>query len=247
MKHRIREILVVVVFLFPGSTWASQRLVFESKSAGYTPGDLVETMSLVQLAEGETLELLAEDGRIYRLRGPYEGSPVTDQKGSKQSVLSAVAALVASPGRNLTSIGGTRGYNKPREPESGDSESPPWSHLTIDGGEQCVVKGMPVKFWRLDASTDIKLTVMHLTRGPTVELDWPAGERDLAWPDALPLEDDGFYKIETGTSLDSRYLNLREIPPPAVEGPQGVAWLAAKGCQRQAKALYTALQAQAPH
>ena len=60
MKYRIREIIVVAVFLFPGSTWASQLLVIESKSAGYTPGDLVETMSLVRLAEGETLELLAK-------------------------------------------------------------------------------------------------------------------------------------------------------------------------------------------
>ena len=125
MKHRIREIIVVVVFLFPGSTWASQLLVIESKSEGYTPGDFVETTSMIQLAEGETLELLAEDGSIYRLRGPYEGLAVVGEKGSKQSVLSAVAALVASPGGNLTSIGGTRGYNKPREPESDDSESPP--------------------------------------------------------------------------------------------------------------------------
>ncbi len=247
MKHRIREIIFVVVFLFPGSTWASQLLVIDSKSPAYNTGDFVETTSMIQLAEGETLELLAEDGRIYRLRGPYEGLAVVGEKGSKQSVLSAVAALVASPGRNLTSIGGTRGYNKPREPESGDSESPPWSHLTMDGGEQCVVKGMPVKFWRLDANADIKLTVTHLTRGPTVELDWPAGKRDLAWPKALPLEDDGFYKIETGASMDSRYLNLREIPPRAAQGAQGVAWLAANGCQRQAKALYTALQAQALH
>ena len=245
MKHRIREIIIAVVFLFPGSTWASQLIVIDSKPAGYITGDFVETMSLVQLTEGETLALLAENGKMYRLRGPYEGSPVAGEKGSKQSMLSAMAALVSSPEQNLRSVGATRGHTRPREPESGDSQSPPWSHLTIDGGEQCVVKGMPVKFWRSDANADIKLTVMHLTKGLTVELDWPAGERDLAWPEALPLEDDEFYKIETGTSLDSKYLNIREIPSQAVEGAQGVAWLAANGCQRQAKALYTALQAQA--
>ena len=245
MKHRIREIIVVVVFLFPGSTWASQLVVIESTSPTYNTGDFVETTSMIQLAEGETLELLAEDGRIYRLRGPYEGLAVAGEKAQKQNILSAMAALVSSPEQNLRSVGATRGKN-PDEPESGNPEAP-WSHLTTEGGEQCVVQGMPVKFWRSDANVDIKLIIMHLTRGPTVELDWLAGERDLAWPEALSLENNGFYKIETGTSMDSRYLNIREIPPQAVEGPQGVAWLVANGCQRQAKALYTALQTQAPH
>ncbi len=188
MKHRIREIIVVVVFLFPGSTWAGQLVVIESKSPTYNTGDFVETTSLIQLAEGETLELLAEDGRIYRLRGPYEGLAVAGEKAQKQNILSAMAALVSSPEQNVRSVGATRGKN-PDEPKSGNP-LPPWSHLTIhltiDGGEQCVVKGMPVKFWRSDANADIKLTVMHLTKGLTVELDWPAGERDLAWPDALP-------------------------------------------------------------
>ncbi len=245
MQHRIREIIVVVVFLFPGSTWASQLVVIESKSPTYNIGDFVETTCMIQLVEGETLEHLAEDGRIYRLRGPYEGLVVAGEKAQKQNLLSALAALVSYPEQNLRSVGAMRGHTRPREPESCDSQSPPWSHLTIDGGEQCVVQGMPVKFWRSDANTDIKLTVMHLTKGLTVELDWQAGERSLTWPEALPLEDDGFYKIGTSTSLNSRYLNIREIPPQAVEGPQGAAWLAANGCQRQAKALLTELQTQA--
>ncbi len=248
MKHRIREIIVVVVLLFPGSTWASQLVVIESKSPTYNSGDFVETTSMIQLAEGETLELLAEDGRIYRLRGPYEGVAVAGEKAQKQNMLSAMAPLVSSPEQNLRSVGATRGQSA-GEPKLGNPEKPPWSHLTIrltiDGGEQCVVKGMPVKFWRSDANADIKLTVMHLTKGKTVELDWPAGERDLAWPEALPLEDDGFYKVGTGTSMDSRYLNIQEIPPQAVEGPQGVAWLAANGCQWQAKAFFAELQMRA--
>ncbi len=80
MKHRIREILVVVVFLFPGWTWASQLVVIESKSPTYNTGDFVEITSMIQLAEGEALELLVEDGRIYRLRGPYEGLAVAGEK-----------------------------------------------------------------------------------------------------------------------------------------------------------------------
>ncbi len=245
LKPWVRGVIVAAVLLFTGSAWAGELIVIDSKSAGYNTGDFVETTSMIQLAEGETLELLAEDGRIYRLHGPYEGLVVAGEKAQKQNMLSAMAALVSSPEQNVRSVGATRGHTSPREPESGDSQSPPWSYLTIDGGEQCVVQGMPVKFWRSDANTDIKLTVMHLTKGLTVELDWPAGERNLAWPEALPLDDDGFYKIGAGTSMDSRYLNIREIPPQAVEGPQGVAWLAAKGCQRQAKALFTELQTQA--
>ncbi len=247
MKHRILEIIVVVVFLFPGSTWASQLVVIDSKSPTYNPGDFVETTSMIQLGEGETLELLAEDGRIYRLRGPYEGLAVAGEKAQKQNLLSAMAALVSSPEQNVRSVGATRGTN-PDKPKS-DNPKAPWSHLTIDSGDeyQCVVKGRAVKFWRPDANADTKLTVTHLTKSLTEELDWPVGKRELAWPEALSLEYDVFYKIGTGTSPRFRYLKVREISPQAVGGPQGVAWLAAKGCQRQAKALYTALQTQAPH
>ena len=55
MKHRIREIIVVVVFLFPGSTWASQLVVIESTSPTYNTGNFVETTSMIQLAEGCSL------------------------------------------------------------------------------------------------------------------------------------------------------------------------------------------------
>ena len=124
-------------------------------------------------------------------------------------MLSAMAALVSSPEQNLRSVGATRGKN-PDEPKSGNL-LPPWSHLTIDSGEQCVVKGRPVKFWRSDANADTNLTVMHLAKGLTVDPDWPAGERDLAWPEALLLEDDGFYKRILQSGLEEKRPEITQI------------------------------------
>jgi hypothetical protein len=227
---------------------AAELVVIESSAHEYEAGTLVDAKTPVRLAEGEAVTFLAEDGKIHKWTGPYNG-PATGKKGRKAKkegkggLLDAVSKLVGARTSDSSDVGAVRGGTA-SPPNAGKmvSSAPVWALLAHEQGPQCVVRGRPARFWRADAGSETQLVLKDEAADRTSEIVWAAGETEVAWPASMPRDDGSTFVVRLGDSLRTNEIVLREIPE-ALAGQSGaVAWMHAKGCRRQAKALLARLE-----
>ena len=110
---------------------ATPMIVVEARGGGLKPGIRIDSARTVKLVEGEKIVLVAPDGRMSTLRGPYSG-PAVRNAGSVQNPRTALAALIATRNDRASSVGAVR---------SGASAAPlpePWLIDISRGGDRCI-------------------------------------------------------------------------------------------------------------
>ena len=68
----------VIAFCLLVATWtalAGELVVIESTTPTFKPGQIVDTSVALSLPSGAHLKLLAEDGTVTNLKGPFSGPP----------------------------------------------------------------------------------------------------------------------------------------------------------------------------
>ncbi|MFV3130317.1 hypothetical protein [Niveispirillum sp. KHB5.9] len=219
--------LLAFALLFATSVHAAPLVVAEAKGIDLAPGATVDDKAALTLADGARLVLIGEDGSQVTLRGPFKGAPA----GAGQGATQQLAGLLSARGTDATSLGAVRDAGaKAALPD-------PWLVDAASSGSACVKVGQEVVLWRADAAKPASLTLMPADRAWTANAEWPAGEGRLALPE-LPITDGGTMLFELDGAAAAVTFHLL---PASVTAPRMAAgWMAAKQCDRQARALLAA-------
>ncbi len=232
--------LVLLAVCLPSAALAAEMVVLESTSPDYVVGEILDANINIVLGEDAEIMLIAEDGTIISLAGPYVGPPSRDDTLGVSGTFDALRQLVGYAEVEAGDIGGLRGDATGEDflaQEVDDHRTSPWLLHTAITGPQCVRADVEeVRYWREQSDSDERLEVKRVTSGETVSIVWKAGDNTVARPDTLPLLADEMYLLRLGDQLRSTNLLVREVP--AAVGDETVAmvaFLAAKGCISQAR------------
>jgi len=215
-------------------------VVIESTSADYPVGEILDADTNIVLGEDVEIMLIAEDGMIISLAGPYTGPADNEGTPGVRGALDALGRLVGYAETEAGDIGGVRGAATGEEflaQEVDDHRTSPWLLHTAITGPQCVRAGVEEpRYWREQNDADDRLEIKRVTSGETVIVAWKAGDNTAPWPGTLPLLADEMYLLRFGDQLRSTNLLVREVPATVSDGGIAtVAFLAAKGCLSQAR------------
>lgn len=158
--------------------------------------------------------------------------------GDQNSSISAAAAYegadvsVSDPNANLGHTGSDR--------ESALAPDDPFDViLRSPDDHHCVPTGMPVVLWRPSSHTSGSLTLRLKEKVLEAEVFWPAGAARMSWPADLAVAEDQPYRV---AFRDEEWtLVLHFIPVDLPNQVHRIAWMAEKGCTKQALALLNKL------
>ena len=188
-------------------------------------GEVVADTQPIKLEDGQMVTLVAEDGSILTLRGPYDQAPAGG--GSGVDVASALDALTTGKSRNVTGV--IRSANL-------DVHLPsPWLVDVSHPGVACLRLGDQPVLWRASGSGGARLTMMPADRSWRAQTEWPAGSPTLQAPSNFPIKDGRTYLADFGGKPIA--VTLTQIPPKVTNPRMQAAWMLEKGCVAQAEAL----------
>ena len=224
------------VFLFLGMAslpaLAGNLVVVTSTAPGLEPGKMIADGAAVDLPKGTVVTLISETGKMITLKGPHSGpAGTTSGKGGDGTLVKALSKLIAPVGKESGALGAMRSAGTAKAPDS------PWQLDVGRSGKACVPPGGKAELWRPDAASGGQMTLKGMRGGGKASVPWPAGSNTLAWPAGVTLKDGGTYLIRFKGVPTARRLTLYWVPNDLPTDAHRAAWMAEKGCKRQAKRL----------
>ncbi|MBT3907119.1 MAG: hypothetical protein HOB79_10945 [Rhodospirillaceae bacterium] len=222
------------------SVSARQLVVIESSSPTIKNGQILDSAKPLSLGKDVKLTLIADDGQVTKLAGPFSGLPVAKSSsagGASASggtrMIAMLSRLVGPKSMDQSSIGTVR---------SGVGSPPrnPWAIDVKRRGAHCV-KAKSAKFWRTKSRKRAKFSVLPMPGGPKVKVKWPKRTELLKWPGSVPLTDGAAYKIKI-SGMPTKTINIHLAPSNLPTPAHGAAWMVGKGCMVQAKSLLKKLK-----
>lgn len=211
---------------------ATPMIVVEARGGGLKPGIRIDSARTVKLVEGEKIVLVAPDGRMSTLRGPYSG-PAVRNAGSVQNPRTALAALIATRNDRASSVGAVR---------SGASAAPlpePWLIDISRGGDRCIKEGEKPVWWRPESLTEQAFSVFPVDRSWRADYVWKASTDRMTPPDIVGLDDLKTFIVRADGQEYPVRINMipRDIDDPLVIS----AWMLKKACVQQADSYLRAI------
>jgi hypothetical protein len=208
---------------------AADLIVVEARGVAYKPGQKIDDTKKLTLADGQKVKLVAANGRMLNLVGPYDEVPSAE--GTSEDTLTKATALLEAmkvqKAARLTEIGTVR--------DPGVDLPDPWLLNADGGGSVCVREGQPLVFWRKNASIAETFVLTPSDRSWSARYTWPAGQDRLEMPRLFPLRDKGTFVIELGGKPVAITFNI--IPASVPNDAVRAAWMSAKDCAVQAGLL----------
>jgi hypothetical protein len=210
---------------------ADSLVVAEAHGGALRAGQTLEAAQPVRLEAGQRLTLIAGNGAVIKLIGPFDGVP--DPEGQRLgNVADSLLKLASQTAQGTATLGAVRA------PESPPPE--PWLVAVGSSGQRCLQEGRPVVFWHPAPAAEAMVEISPLDHAWQAETKWPAGLDRLAMPADFPAEDDRGYVIAVGG--DSATVTLHIMPPVFSSDAMRAAWMLEKGCVGQARVLVDRLK-----
>jgi hypothetical protein len=114
----------------------------------------------------------------------------------------------------------------------------PWHVNVLEGENFCYFPSKPVMLERSteNAQQAMTLGLKERRANELFELNWPAKETKLEWPQALPIADGKRYKVKFGDKLT--YITFHQLDEKLMSAKTNLALaMMDKGCKRQADLL----------
>jgi hypothetical protein len=229
-----------VLVLLVAAIWAirpaagADLVVVEAVGIDLKQGQILDDQRTLALRQGQRVTLLAADGNLLKLRGPYDRAPAAaageeGATGFKQGLKTLLAARDAR-----TSEVGIVRNNAERVtlPE-------PWVVSAEHSGHFCIPAGRPVVFWRSSSAASAPFAITPLDRSWKIATTWAAGADRLTLPDPIPVRIRSTYLVDLAGNRAA--ITLSAIPPSVATEAMRAAWLVEKGCDAQAAALLASL------
>ena len=210
---------------------AAELVVVEVRGGvGLKQGDTVDDAKPIKLEDGQMVTLVADDGSILTLRGPYDQAPTGGQGGV--DVASALGALTTGKAQNVAGV--VRSANTEiRLPA-------PWLVDVSHPGVACLRAGEQPVLWRQSDAGSGTLTMMPADRSWRAQAPWPVGSPTMQTPNTFPIKDGRTYLADFGGKPVA--VTLTQIPSKVTSPRMQAAWMLEKGCVAQAEALLRTVQ-----
>jgi hypothetical protein len=221
------------VAALPGSSRADDAglVVLSATSAQYHPGDKVSGTASLSIAAGDSLTLVAADGSVITLKGPYQGLPTSTSQGQSASVSDMLSPLLQKASAENATPGVIRGSGV-----AGPSTDP-WVIDSSKSGDVCIHQAVEYDVWRSDASQPATLTMAPVSGGDPTSFAFAAGQARIGVPDSVSFEDGTQYKITEPNGTTST-ITVHTIPQTVpTNNKVTAAWFLKQKCQEQAEAL----------
>jgi hypothetical protein len=200
---------------------------------------LLEDDTELRLGDGERIVLLSENGDVVEIHGPYEGLPEGDTV-PEIDMRAALTNLIDNAEELHASLGSTRSgvilgsHNAHRNP---------WQLDALRSGQQCVVAGNAIEFWRANTDEELNLEMQRPGMDGVAVITWPVGAEEAPWPVSVPLVNEALYVLRRAGWTEAALIRVMVLNPEVVQHLQtAIAWLAAHGCSRQAELLMSELE-----
>jgi hypothetical protein len=209
---------------------AAELVVVEARGLSLKQGEVIDDAKPIMLKDGQLLTLVAENGTILTLRGPYDQAPAGGSGGV--DVASALGALTTKNAqRNVAGV---------IRAAAEDVHLPsPWLVDVSHAGTACLRGNERPVFWR-GSDAGGTLTLMPADRSWRGQAQWPSGSPTLAAPSNFPLKDGRTYLADFGSKPVA--VTLAQLPPAVTNARMQAAWMLEKGCVAQAEALLKTIQ-----
>jgi hypothetical protein len=203
---------------------AAEVVVVEARGVSLKQGDVIDDAIPLKLEDGQMVTLVAENGSILTLRGPYDQAPSAGSGGT--DVASALGALTTGSTRNVAGV---------VRAAATDVHLPgPWLVDVSHPGVACLRPGEKAVLWRA-SDGGATLTMMPADRSWRAQTQWPTGSPTLQAPSNFPIKDGRTYLADFGGKPVA--VTLTQIPPKVTSPRMQAAWMLEKGCVAQAEAL----------
>jgi len=209
---------------------AAELVVVEARGVSLKQGDVIDDAKPLTLKEGQLVTLVAENGSILTLRGPYDQAPAAGSGGI--DVASALGALTTGTVRNVAGV--------IRAAQADVHLPSPWLVDVSHPGVACLRGGERPVLWRASEAGSGMLTMMPADRSWRAQTEWPAGSSTLEAPSNFPIKDGRTYLADFGAKPVA--VTLTQIPPKVTNPRMQAAWMFEKGCVAQAEALLKTVQ-----
>lgn len=212
---------------------ANELVVVRSNQNGLAPGDLVQRGQKLELPGGAEITLVAADGSVMTLKGPFSGQVPAATAGQDAGLIATLSSLAKEQSKQQV-LGAVRGGPAPSN-----------GVFVIDGsraGKQCVARGAAAEVRRAAASAPDTGTIREAKSNAEGELVWQSGQRIAAWPANVPLVDGGDYLVRAGSRATPQRIEIRLMPADLPNDAQKIRWLADAGCSAQAGKLLEGLR-----
>lgn len=219
--------LAAALILGTASAAAAAELVVVEVRGGVSlkQGDTVDDAKPIQLQDGQMLTLVADDGSILTLRGPYNDPPGGGKGGV--DVASALGALSTGKAQNVAGV--VRSANTEVHLPA------PWLIDISHPGVACIRSGDQPVLWRQSDGASGTLTLMPSDRSWRAQAPWPASSPTMLAPSSFPVKEGRTYLADFGGKPIA--VTLTQIPPKVTNPKMQAAWMLEKGCVAQAEAL----------
>lgn len=225
-------VLGVILFALSSAAWAQDLVIVNSTAPSLKPGQMVESDSPIEVPAGASVTLVSESGKILTLKGPRSGPPgMGGGGGGDANLLSSLSGLLSASGKETASLGTMRAVAPPMPPDD------PWVINIGRSGDHCVPKGGPVTLWRAKSAKAVSLSLKSLTDRSKSKAAWPAGASSLQWPAGMTIADGAKYLARLKGSRTASKLVLHLVPGDLPSDAHRAAWMAGKGCVKQARRL----------
>jgi hypothetical protein len=207
---------------------AAQLVVVEARGVDLKPGTVVDPAKPLVLKQGQHVTLISDSGATLNLDGPYNEPPAV-AGGQGVTLAATLKGLATEQNARLSEVGTTRGAT-PLAPLPAA-----WVIDATHNGSVCVQQGTAPVFWRPLATSSADLVIMPADRSWRAEAKWPTGVSQISPPEMVAVHGEAAYFVSlSGTESAIR---VNTVPSGLANDDMRAAWMARKGCDRQAEAL----------
>ncbi|CAA6603810.1 exported hypothetical protein [Rhodospirillaceae bacterium LM-1] len=227
---------------------AVELVVMDSTSDVFKPGQTLSSDKPLKLGPGQNLNLIAENGTVLHLKGPYDQTPVPAAASGQGGTLSAVKDMFAPRSSDKSNLGVTRDANMDAliaAKKAGTLKAylpEPWLISVDQPGQRCFLEGKELVFWRSDDSKTLDTKIARQDGHWSAAAPWESGFKKLAAPPDLTLKDGDILVFSMGKNQVA--LTFHPIPASVTHERILSAWLEQKGCSSQTAALVNMMHLQ---
>lgn len=228
MKFSRAIFLGLIAVLACGAADAAQLVVVEARGIALKPGAVVDSSKALVLKQGQHVTLISDSGATLSLDGPYDKAPAVGQ-GQAVTLAATLKGLATEQQARLGEVGTTRGVAPvPPLPAA-------WLVDATRNGSVCLLEGAAPVFWRPLATQSVSLVIMPADRSWKAQANWAAGADRIAPPQQVAVHGNAAYFVSLG-GVESA-ITVNTVPAALTNDQMRAAWMARKGCDRQAEAL----------
>lgn len=234
MKFRLFSLLALTAIglsAFPGPAAAKvDMVVMEARGVKLQPGQVVDGSANLTLAEGQQVSLMTQDGKVVKLRGPYDKAPAPGEAATANVQLALQLLVTQESARERAGvIRGGPGMVVPPDPWLVDVSSP---------GLRCLQADSTITLWRPDASAAQPVEIAPNDRSWKADVEWQSGSDRLPLSHNVPVRRRTPYVVRLG----GREVNITVVSLPAslTNDAMRASYMMENGCDAQAKALFAA-------